>query len=69
MPIEIVLARHALRAPFDGKNKLRCTDSHPKLSLMRFGLLVTFQVFSGVFAVSEVYLTGLACVGFMSPQV
>jgi hypothetical protein len=40
---------------------------------MRLGLFVTFQVFSGVFsgvfAVSEVYLTGLACVGLVSPQV
>jgi hypothetical protein len=35
---------------------------------MRLRLLVTLQVFFGVFAVAEVYLTGLACVRFMSPQ-
>jgi hypothetical protein len=68
MPVQVVFARHSLRAPLNRTNKLRCVGGHPKFSLMCLRFLVTFQVFSGVFAVAKVYLTGLACVRFMSPQ-
>jgi hypothetical protein len=68
MPVEVIFARHALRAPLHRTNILRWIGGCHNLSLVRLSFLVTFEVFPGVFAVLEVYLTGLARVRSMSSQ-
>ena len=69
MPVQIVLARHTLRAPFNGTHKLRRTKRYTKLPSMGLGLFVALQILLGILAISKVCVTRLAFVRFVCTQV
>jgi hypothetical protein len=62
MPIQIVLARHALSTPFHRADKARLHYIPTKIDLMLLRLLVTQTVLFSVFAVLEVCIADIAMV-------